>query len=325
MPKYLVLKILDSQSISLPSTLIYGEVELRSHDADFECELGVLRESAKENKIDFDKYLYSTRIATIVESDSSDEAIDISSNLFAKTLDLKSINFSISSSRVSDIGFVKNLESGVILPILNKEFGYSMSFHVHQGYIQQFDAVNYILSLKSELSERYLRSLHWIRNSKHEKNKQLKILFLWFSVEALFKESENDNICGVLRWFLGFPNDKGRKLISPSILNKLGEHESYEYWKKELNEVIDSIRVFRNNSVHSGFRMLDYTKQELELYYQVMQWSAFRCTGAVQHALINGINTVNEFKEYIPAIFESCINVNDVHGNILFSLDKNRE
>ncbi len=184
MGSFLVVKILDTQSVSLPSTLIYGSVELRSYKADIEDEIEALKESASNYRVDFDKYSHCARIATIVNCNNTIEAIDISGNLFSEILDLKSIEFSISNFKTSDIGFVKNLESGSIDPINRREYAPSMSFVMYRGDIQCVDVVNYILSLNNELSNRYLRSLHWSRNSKHESNKQLKILFYWFAVEA---------------------------------------------------------------------------------------------------------------------------------------------
>lgn len=323
MAKFLVLKILDSKSISLPSTQVYGVVELRSYKSDSECEVDALKKSAIDNRADFGKYAFCARIATIVDAGSIHDAIEFSENTFSEVLDLKSVEFAISNFKTSDIGFVKDLESGEIHPIKKDEYEPSISFMVQQGDTQRIDFVNYILSLKNELSERYQRSLHWLRNSKHEKNIQLKTLFYWFAIEALIKESETENIEGIVRWFLGFPNGKYRNDVSTSLLAGLGSHPNYDYWNKKIIDVVDKIRVFRNDSVHSGFRSVDFTKKELELYSQVMVYSASRCQSAVQTALINRISTVSEFKEYIPVIFEENDNIiNDVHGNILFTLDR---
>lgn len=323
MGRFLVLKILDNRSISLPSTQLYGQVELRSHKSDSECEIEALKKSASDNRSDFDKYSICARIATIVDADDMINAIEFADNVFSEILDLKSVEFAISTLKVSGIGLVKNLESGRIDPIKKHGFEPSISFVVHQGDVQRMDAVNFILSLNTELSNRYRRSLHWVRNSKHEKNRQLKTLFYWFAIEALIKESETDNIGGSVRWFLGFPNGKYRSYVSESLREKLSNHPNYEYWNKQIINIVDKIRIFRNDSVHSGFRSLDFTKYELDLYSQVMVFSVSRCQAAVQTALINGISSVAEFKEYIPVIFEENRNIiNDTHGNILFSLDR---
>jgi len=299
MVSYFVLKVLDIQSVSLPSTLLYGSVEFRSYKADFEYEIDALRKSASNLHLDFDKYLYCARIATIVNCDDPMEAVDIADSKFSEVLDLKSIEFSISNFKTSDIGYIKSLESGSIQPLNMRESVFSMSFVVQQGSIQCFDNVNYVFSLDNELSRRYLRSLHWARNGKHENNRQLKILFYWFSIEALIKESESDNIGGIVRWFLGFPNGRKRNDVSTSIIDNLNQDPKYDYWSREIITIVDKIRVFRNDSVHSGFRSVDFPKHDLELYNQVMILSASRCQAAVQIALVNRISTASEFKEYI--------------------------
>ncbi|MDZ4298792.1 MAG: hypothetical protein U0998_05990 [Moraxellaceae bacterium] len=323
MHKYLVLKILDSRSVSLPSTQVYGVVEFRSHKSDSESEASALKKSAVDNRSNFDQYSLCARIATIIDAGSMAEATELSENIFSEVLDLKSVEFAISNFKISDIGFVKDLESGEIKPINKFQNEPSMSFMVQQGDTQRIDFVNYILSLKNELGERYQRSLHWVRNSKHEKNIQIKTLFYWFAIEALLKESEIDNIEGIVRWFLGFPNGRHRNVVSSSLLTSLANHSRYSYWNRKIIDVLDKVRVFRNDSVHSGFRSVDFSKKELELYSQVMVYATSRCHAAVQIALISRISTVSEFKEYMPAIFENNNNIiNDVHGNILFTLDR---
>jgi len=323
MTKYLVLKILESQSISLPATQVYGAVEFRSQKSDSECETEALKKSATNNRANFDQYSFCARIATISDAESIDAAIELSDNVFCQILDLTSVNFAISDLRTSNIGYIKNLENGEIQPLKQQKSEPSISFMVHHGDIQIKDFSNYIISLRNELSERYQRSLHWIRNSKHEKNTQLKTLFNWFAIEALLKESESDNIEGIVRWFLGFPNGRLKNDVSPLIISALSAHPKYSYWNRRIINIVDQIRIFRNYSVHSGFRQVDFTKKELDLYSQVMIYSSSRCLHAVQTALINGISTVSEFKEYIALIFENNNNIiNDVHGNIIYVLDR---
>lgn len=323
MNKYMVVKILESQSVCLPSTHIYADVELRSSSADFPEELEVFKLCANNYKLDFNEYIRCARISTLVEAGSIDKAVVVADDRFAEILDLKSIEVPISNFALSNIGLIKELETGQLHYIKNKHHQPSMSFFVHQGDIQKVDVTHYVLSQNSELSDRYLRSLHWFRNSKHENNQQLKILFNWFAVEALLKESETDNVGGSIRWFLGFPNGRSSKYVSDELCEKLESSHRYSFWKKKLTNIIDNIRVFRNDSAHHGFRIIDISNKELELYNQVMIFGVTRCQAAVQSALLSRISTVSEFKEYMPYLFEQNDNlVNDVHGNIIFSLDR---
>lgn len=322
MSSFLVVKVLDSKSVALPSTFIYGAVELRSYESDSALEREALQESAQRNYLKFDDYIFCARIATIVDAEDAYEAASISENLFSEILDFKSLELHMSNLSTSNIGFVKNLNSGAIEPILKREIGATMSFLRHQGNIQKYDWINYILSLNSELAERYKRSLHWSRNCRHENNLQIKILFYWFSMEALFKETVTDNISGTVRWFLGFPNGKARSTLDENLIKTLESHKKYKKWSGKIIDVLEEIRIFRNDSVHSGFRAFDVSKDDLELYSQVMIYAASRCQGAVRSALLNKITTVADFKEYLPVIFEENKNIiNDVHNNIIFSLE----
>lgn len=322
MNNFLVVRPLDPQSTCTPTTFIYGKVELRSRSADTQLEIAAFKESAENAHLDFDKYSFSSRIATIVEAENVNIAINIADDRFSEALDLKSIELPISKLSPSPIGLTKNLETGEISAIANQGFKHSMTFLSHIGSIQQFDSINLILSLDTDLSKRYLRSLHWSRNSKHETNQQLKILFNWFSVEALLKESETDHIGGSIRWFLGFPNGRGRLNLSFRTINALESHPRYAHWDKELIDITDKLRTFRNDSVHHGFRLLDFSKETLKLYNQVMLYGTARCQAAVQVAIINNLETVPQFKEYIPIIFEENKNlIKDTHSNIIYSFD----
>lgn len=319
----MVLKVLESTSICVPNTSVYSKVEIRSYKSDSDSDIEKLKISAESARLDFSNYSYSSRIATLVESNHIEEAINLADDRFAEILDLKSIEASISDVSLSPIGLTKNMATGETHPIQLAEYQPSMAFMVHKGDVQRFDLINYVLSLESDLSKRYLRSLHWSRNGRHEKNPQLRILYDWFSIEALLKESESDNIGGSIRWFLGFPNGKSELEVSVHIKNSLNTHPKYEFWKKRLPLIIDKIRIFRNDSVHSGFRGVDFKKDELDLYSKVTRFGSSRCQSAVQLALINRIETVSEFKEYISSIFEENSNlVNDIHGNIIYNLEK---
>ncbi|EJP4177907.1 hypothetical protein NUE03_004133 [Vibrio vulnificus] len=323
MKPYLIVKVLETQSVYLPTTTVYSNVELRSSNADSSEELSALQACAKKLNLDFTKYSHCARIATIVNSNSMEAAVSIAESRFEEILDLKSIEVPISNFTLSSIGFVKDLSSGQLHELKSSTHQPTMSFVTHQGNTQRVDITHYILAQDSELSKRYLRSLHWFRNSKHENNPQLKILFNWFAVEALLKESEKDNIAVYIRWFLGFPNGKAGKLVDQALLSKLESFENYFYWKKELVKVLEKIRIFRNDSTHHGFRSIDFTSKELELYSQVMIYGVTRCQGAVQTAILNGVTSVDEFKDYMPIIFESNkYMLNDVRGNILYSLHK---
>lgn len=326
MPNFIITKILEAKSIVIPSTLVYGDTELRSSKSDSEFDILAFKESAKINNLNYENYQFCARISTVIIGDNLENAKVRAENEFTKILDLKSIEYSISEIKTSTIGFVKDLDTGKIDPIGRDQFSSSLAFTIQHSSIQLFDLTNYILKNTSEFNDRYLRSLHWARSAKHETNNQLKVLFYWFSMEALLKESENDNIAGTLRWFLGFPNGHSVLFLKPITISSLSAHSSYDYWKKRLIDILENIRVFRNESVHSGFRSVDFEKPTLDLYNDIMSYATSRAQSSARFAIINNITTLHEFKEYIYIIFENNVNVvNDVHHNMLFSFDQHRK
>lgn len=321
MSNYLVVKILDTNSFTLPNTLIYGDVELRSASTDSETEIAILKDSAEDHKLDFSRYAYTARISTIVHSDTPKEAQEQATDRFSTILDLIMTKFPTSKVELSEVGFIKKLESGETIPIKRWKFTPSLSFVVNHGDIQQIDPINFILSQKTELSDRFLKSLYWARHSRHENNRQLKVLFSWFSLEALLKENEDDYIGATVCFCLGFPGKRKAQNINQEFMRSIESHPKYFFWLNKLTVEINNIREFRNDSVHEGFRIVDCPKDTLALYEEIMMYSTSRSQQAVQHAILNGISTVVEFKEYLPLIFEDIIRVDDVHGNIIYSFD----
>ncbi|MCS3467369.1 hypothetical protein M2401_001090 [Pseudomonas sp. JUb42] len=321
MANFLVLKILDSTSINLPSTQVYGSVEMRSATSDNPAEIEILKQSALLAQVDFNRYAFSARIATIVECNTASEAISESDDRFSLILDLKFSEFAISSMQTSAIGYVKNVDTGDIEPFVDPENQTSMMFVVAQGNTQTYDIVNYLLEQNNDLSNRFIKYLHWMRNSRHENNKQLKILFHCFALEALVNETESDKITSMARWFLGFPNGIRKPTISKAMISNLSNHPSYNYWEKEITSSLEKIRIMRNDSVHHGFRNSDFTKYDLNLFNHIMIFSTSRSLSYVRNALLKGCTTVAELRKHVADTFEENVDIGDVHNTIIHSLD----
>ncbi|WP_124478509.1 MULTISPECIES: hypothetical protein [Burkholderia] len=320
---FYVLKILAGGGAVFPVTEVYGDVEIRPASTDDETEAAAISDSAFE-KFPKDEQQIAARIATIVRATSIEEAIRLADEKFVPILDLLSAKFALSDFSLTQVGHVKNLDDGSICPIKSNFLGPSLTFIVPRGVVNKSDFEHWIIRQKTDLAERYKRSLHWARNAKWEKSTQMAILYRWFSVEALFKESENDNISSLLLLYLGFPGGTYSKDISRDLLSQLSKNESWVKWKKLLQGIVEKIRIFRNDSVHSGFRSVDYTADELVLYNTIMTYAASRCQGAVRDALMQRIDTVSDFKSYAGVVFENRGNVvGDIIGNIVFSLDNN--
>lgn len=323
MSDFLIVRVLEDKGAYFPYTKLYGDVEVRSPQSDSPKEIELLESSAEKLKMNFAHLKFCSRIATVVQGYDRDKAIEIADGKFAVVLDLLSAEVPLSSFALSKLGFTKDLVSGDLNPILKNEFGPSTSFFRHHGRLQQIDLNHNILTQCTEMNERYLRALHWRRNSKNEKNAQVSILFDYFAAEALFKEGEGENIGGYIRWFMGFPNGRESQRVNENIVLKLNNIDRYSFWNKKLKSVFEDLRKLRNNSVHHGFRNLEFSVAELEFYKQVMLVGVSRSISATRFAIANNITTLKEFKDYLPEIFEGQVSVVDVHGTIISILDDN--
>ncbi|HCZ8663114.1 hypothetical protein ACLH09_23275 [Citrobacter braakii] len=323
MNDFLVVRVLEDKGAYFPYTKLYGEVEIRSPQSDSPKEIALLESSAERYKINFSNLKLCSRIATIIKGYDREKAIEIADGKFSVVLDLLSAEVPLSSFAFSKLGYAKDLRTGEISPISKNEFGPNTSFFRHHGRLQQIDLNHNIITQCTEMNERYLRALHWRRNSKNEKNTQVSILFDYFAAEALFKEGEGDNIGGYIRWFMGFPNGKESLRVNDDIILKLNSADRYAFWNKNLKSVFEWLRKFRNNSVHHGFRNLEFSVAELEFYKQVMVVGVSRATSAARFAIANNISTLKEFKDYLPEIFEGQVSVVDVHGTVISILDSN--
>lgn len=321
MPNFYVCKLLDQSGIYRADTIVYGDIEIRPPNKDDKHENAVLRDSIAATAATVNSDL-TCRIGVIVQAQSIDEADLLSDERFVGVLDLLSSEYALSRIAVAQCGYIKNLDDGQVHPITTKQFGASTIFIRRQGSTLQESFGQSILRMSGDLVDRYKRSIHWSRNAKWEKNIHAKVLYCWFSVEALFKEDASDDVTGLLMLFLGFPGGTYSKNISRDLLKVLSSNAAYFKWKKEIRDVVDDIRVFRNNSVHSGFRSIDCTPDKLRLYGRLMTLASSRCQGAVAFALTNRIDTVSEFKECAGLVFENRAGVeNDIIGNIVHILD----
>lgn len=320
---FYVAKLLDDQGVYRPDAFVLGDVELRPPSSDFEDELETIKKSIQKNEIKIDPKI-NCRIGTIVHAATLKDAELLADEKFVGSLDIISFELPISRISLSKCGYIKNLESGELTPIEDVSFSPSMAFVRRQSKFQIMEFTQWVAMQNSELGLRYRRSLHWSRNGKWEKNLQIRILFNWFAVEALLKESKNDNVGPLIRWFLGYPNGVSAANVSSELIDKLKSNPLYKNWKNKITNSIENIRKFRNDSVHSGFRNVDFSVSDIKLFNQLMTFGCSRCQGAVIDALRMGLKTVSEFKEYISLIFENKDNlVNDVHGTILYSLENN--
>ncbi|UXZ83495.1 HEPN domain-containing protein [Burkholderia multivorans] len=323
MYNYYVCKLLKNPGIVIAETVVYANVEIRRAKKDDTEEMALLTESVEATNLKAEVEIeLSCRIGTIVQAATEEEASNLADQRFVEILDLATVEYTMSHLSLAHCGYVKNLDSGECTTLKNRQYSAGTSFITSRGIMPQINTTQQILYRSGDLFERYKRSIHWYRNAQRENSIHINLLYRWFAVEVLFKETETDDVTGPFTLFLGFPGSTYSKYIDRDLLNRLSSNASYSKWKKQIKDIVDKIRKFRNDSVHSGFRSIDCTPDDLRLYSRIMTLGLGRCQGAVQYAVLSGLKSVTEFREYAGLIFENRSNVErDVIGNIIHILD----
>lgn len=329
---FLITRPLESSSYSYINTEIFGDVEIRHANNDLDIEKTRLKSTESNSfikNINISDYDFSNRMSTIVESENETEAIRLANDKFVAVLDLKANELSLANVNLSKVGIIRNLSTGSIKPFIIRGIFKSGVFIRNISDLQRWGITNFILEKtknpnnREDLPERYIKSIHWSHNANDEENKQLKLIFNYFCLEALFKENENDNISGIVRCFLGFPGGKYFNDVDKNIINTLKNNDDYSSLIKEIPIHLDEIRKFRNNSVHAGFRFIDINSEKLKLYEKILTLAKSRCLNAVLHAIIHDrIEVLSEFKGKVGDIFNKVADIEDILGNIVFSLKK---
>ena len=327
MTDFLIIKLLKTGTIIYPTSFSLGPVEVRPPKCDTPEERKYLEESLMRNNehVELD---IGTRLACIVEnSDDWKEAVNIVQPVFEEALDVMRLDsLGVASFALLQSGVIRDLSCGQLFPIINEKYIPSpTNMYRVQGYrYPEISHKEYILANKNsiELCERFLKSLHWSRHAGWEKNLQMRILFNWFSIEALLKRDEGDNIAPKAMLAMGFPIGQKKNDVDIDFLKKLENHPNYENWKKILTNDMEKIREYRNNSVHSGFRPWDLSDFELRKFSFLTEMAQVSCQKLAQYAISSDCKTEIDLYTEAPKLLSKIDNlINFVHGTLIYSLD----
>jgi hypothetical protein len=319
---FVVTRLFQDGGLYRPRTYTLGEADVRPPSTDLKQERDALIQSLAINKESAD-FNIGMRIAVIIEADNEQDAISLAEEKFSVPVDLlRTVNAGLSRVSLMRSGCVLNLSTGQTIPISPKRFSPFTSFVTDSNPYPTIDMQQWILNANTELTSRYLRSIHWSGNANHEPNPQLRILFRWFAVEAMWKENEADNMAPILLWALGFPNGRNAGSVSSSVMSELRKHLTYSTWHKKIERDLDEIRTFRNKSAHEGFRAFDFSRQSLKRFNVIMTLGCSRSQGLGWRAIQEGIKTLSDAKESLPLLFEYRENLkNDILGTIIYMLE----
>ncbi|MDF9529499.1 MULTISPECIES: HEPN domain-containing protein [Bacillus cereus group] len=323
MPDFLICRLLSDKGEIIPFPMGYGDVEIKSFSLLFKEEKLIVIESTKSFEEEVNLEIVPV-ISTIVNSDNLKEADYLAETKFELVLDCINAGLPISETRLLNSGFIKDLHKNWISPRLNGDsFGPFPTFKIMDRLIPKIDDAQYLFSVdNSELKLALQRSYHWLRRSQNENDLHLKCLFLWFSIECLAKVGEED-ITGKVMQVLGFPLGKIGMFLSKDRITEIKKHANYVLILKKLEKQLNEIRELRNNTVHEGFRSWDISTGLLKEYHATMLLATPRIQNYAMSAVKKGLETVADFWEYFPHLYDWHLDINDFHGNILYMLQKN--
>lgn len=279
-----------------------GRAALRNSTIDTPQERAALKKSCQENNdpVDLEK---SMRLSIIVTADSIEDAFSFARQSFSETLDIWSAfgSFIGQSVRLTNCAFSIDMSTNEIHPYII--FRIPMNCVVcHAGLFQPVTFPQMISVYDDDFTKRIRRFCHWLRKAYTEEDRQLKILFWWFSLEAILKECESDNIAPNIAMLIGFCATKK----APNDWALLRENKNYGEFHRFFVETIDKIRKFRNDSVHSGFVPWDISDDDIKLYLFVLNSASARVRIALKSYYINSnrLKNVRDFKSFLEKIFQ---------------------
>lgn len=323
-------------------TYTWGNIEIRQSKYDLPSEskalansmmsFGLTEEILREEEQNYDAGL--SRISTIVNTKEGRQPLAIARERFAEALDVLDVVTLLKKYTLLEPGYIRYLDSGRIEPLWPFE---SVLPRYLNNSILQIDITRFspmdlgqiVLAKQApgradiDLADRLLRSAYWSRRARTEDNPQLRVLFRWFAIEAIWMiepsqngSISNNDVITPIMWAFGFPRGQGSNLVTRKASRLRREIESYDAWKMACSTRLAAIRKFRNRSVHNGFRHYDISPREL-LDFDIMTYHA---CGSVQRqvelGLDYGFQTATELLEYLPLLFEASCDSNHVRNLI---------
>jgi len=324
---YLVVRLLHDRGVYQPHTDVLGDVEVRSPRGDLLDETRAIALSRSAHGIPSPEADTAMRAATIVTSGSPVEADAVALERFELTADLRSLRAAgLSRHDVTAVGFRRDLSSGQIAPALpRKEWAPGPAFALVRKVWEGPDVAQWLASQPpSDLRTRLLRGLRWKRLADLEPNRQLKVLFRWFVVEATLRLKPEEDLVPWVLTFLGFPSGGVAAALDTTLRDELHAIPNYRSWREQVRNELAQVRDYRNDTVHSGFRPHDVSEQDLRRWVRLMSMVAPRVLHGVEEALLMGMVDPATMRSDAHRLLNAHGNlVNDLRGNLLHILGQN--
>lgn len=319
-------------------TYTWGNIEIRQSKYDLPSEskalansmmsFGLTEEILREGGQNSEAEL--SRISTIVNTKEGRQPLAIARERFAEALDVLDIVTMLRKYALLEPGYIRHLDTGRMEPLhpLHSRLPRYFQNPILQIDITRFspmDLGQIVLAKQApgradiDLADRLLRSAYWSRRARTEDNPQLRVLFRWFAIEAIWMiepsqngSISNNDVITPIMWAFGFPRGQGSNLVTRKASRLRREVENHDVWKMACSTRLAAIREFRNRSVHNGFRHYDISPREL-LDFDIMTYHACAAVQRqVELGLVYGFQTAAELLEYLPLLFEASCDSNHV-------------
>jgi len=318
-----VTRLLDHRGVYYPRTYCLDRVEIRNRKSDTQSERDALAASCTAfGDIRPDDCM---RIVTIVDANGERETDELAEERFDEALDLLTPGSGgLSRMAILGTGVYRHIRDARVRPRMPRNDALPVtSFRVIREPFPQWEWAQFLATnAQTELQQRLVRSYHWSRKANLEANRQLRVLFRWFAMEAIWMVTKDDDITPRIMWALGFPTGSGAGLLSRTFTSALQAHSTIGGWRQQVESLLRAVKNFRNDSVHSGFRLQDIPRNQVRDFEQITVLACAR----VQHTVVAGIQagmvTAAELLEYLPILTENNSNyINDIHGTVIYSLE----
>ena len=282
-----------------------------------------VRESAQKNN-EFVNLDSSMRLSMVVSAQNEKESFYIARQVFSEAIDLWSVFDSVvvGSVRLVDVAFLVDMSTNKIQPFVReKQLLNSVCLHQTVFFPLTLSQALSAYNNKDEFAIRVKRFCHWLRKSTTEEDNQLRILFLWFSIEALLKENEKDNIAPYVSMLIGFCATKQ----SSAAWASLRTNEKYREYHRLFADNIEKIRIFRNNSVHSGFVPWDISEEDTYLFYYILHNASIKAASAIRSFYMENScqRNVSCFKSFLEKSIPLLPNYSNwFNGTFLYGFEK---
>jgi hypothetical protein len=330
MSDYLVVRLIAGEFPFSPRTECYGYVEIRPPKTDTLDEREALQISLSQNEENIDLNTCMRAAVVVEEADNPDHAHTLANSFFEEAIDvLGEESFGRKKPFLLESGFARDCVSGAITGHHRKigEFDQFPPMFMARRFIEHFPNIGmgqYILGSRAsnELSDRYIRSAHWARNASRDRNLHFRLLFNWLATECLLKTQRDEDIVPKMMFCLGFPMGQLHAKLDPVFRTSLEAHPKYDAWKQIIHSWINSIRQFRNDTVHHGYRAWDIDEASLKKYCYILRFARTSARATIETAIRIGINNSSSLWLNPSVVLKSHPNViNFVHGTLIFGLE----